>query len=269
MTEPISGFDPDDELEALLQDPVDDLDEDVLQDLQLYKSRKLQARRDSGESNERPGWWKTDRAPRTLLELHRDPEAVETSGSPDSATQPTDSDSDPDESPESGDKNTEPAEETETSKDGENEGENPEDDDSEPELSIDELDENPTEDELIRAGIIDGPVEQEDSQGVFQTSLSNRKAYVAYTLKGPFLTLNFLQLPSTITDERIETWVKDLLIATAFEHARDEDLKVIPQSPEISKRFLPRHPEYNDLVKESSDVRNRRRRVGAKTTSRS
>lgn len=42
-------------------------------------------------------------------------------------------------------------------------------------------------------------------------------------------------------------------------HARENDLRVIPQTPEVSQQFLERHPDYGDLVKTSSSTTYRKR----------
>lgn len=65
----MSNFEEDSDLEEKLQQDPRDLDEDELQDLQIYKSQKLQALRDAGESGDKPEWWKSDHAPETLDEL--------------------------------------------------------------------------------------------------------------------------------------------------------------------------------------------------------
>ncbi len=65
----MSNFDEDPELEEKLSTDPRDLDEDELQDVQVYKSRKLKALRDEGQSGGKPEWWTGDQAPRTLDEL--------------------------------------------------------------------------------------------------------------------------------------------------------------------------------------------------------
>lgn len=63
----IPGFDEDPELEELLSSDLEDLDEDTLQEVQLYKSQKLQAKRDADESTDRPEWWgQGAQAPETM-----------------------------------------------------------------------------------------------------------------------------------------------------------------------------------------------------------
>jgi hypothetical protein len=65
----MSNFDEDPELEEKLTADPRDLDEDMLQDVQVYKSRKLKALRDEGQSGGKPEWWAGDHAPQTMDEL--------------------------------------------------------------------------------------------------------------------------------------------------------------------------------------------------------
>lgn len=90
----MSNFDEDADLEEKLQQDPRDLDEDELQDLQIYKSQKLQALRDAGESGDKPDWWQSDHAPETLDELAGavtgDGEAPSGSGAEESDEEPED-----------------------------------------------------------------------------------------------------------------------------------------------------------------------------------
>lgn len=54
--ESIPGFTVEPELEELLDEDPYDLDEETRLDVQLYKSRKLQAKRDAGMSESAPSW---------------------------------------------------------------------------------------------------------------------------------------------------------------------------------------------------------------------
>lgn len=65
----MASFEENEELEQKLKQDPRELDEDELQDVQIYKSQKLQALRDSGESGDRPDWWSADQAPQTMDEL--------------------------------------------------------------------------------------------------------------------------------------------------------------------------------------------------------
>lgn len=65
----MASFQEDAELEDKLQLDPRELSEDELQEVQIYKSHKLQARRDEGKSGEKPDWWAVDHAPETLGDL--------------------------------------------------------------------------------------------------------------------------------------------------------------------------------------------------------
>lgn len=65
----MSSFEEDPELEEKLSADPRELDEDGLQDVQVYKARKLKSLRDEGQSGDRPDWWTGDHAPQTLDEL--------------------------------------------------------------------------------------------------------------------------------------------------------------------------------------------------------
>ncbi|MFB6226749.1 MAG: Rieske 2Fe-2S domain-containing protein [bacterium] len=66
----IPGFDEDPELEDLLTSNLQDLDEETRQEVQKYKSQKLQAKRDADLSTDKPEWWpEGGTAPETLEEM--------------------------------------------------------------------------------------------------------------------------------------------------------------------------------------------------------
>lgn len=56
MAEDIPGFERDPEIEELLDKDVSELDEETRSEVQLYKSRMLQAKRDAGMSSDTPPW---------------------------------------------------------------------------------------------------------------------------------------------------------------------------------------------------------------------
>lgn len=245
MSDEIPNFTPDDELEPLLSEPVSDLDEDARIQVQRYKSRKLKAKRDAGMSGERPAWWAPDGVAPERADVvpgasdgQVRPSTGDSGSSPNAMETEETKEPEPDE-PE-GDGEQEPPEEA------------AEEDEEEEEVEVlprEELGEEPTEDELIRARLIEQPVEQDDSEGIFFTTIDRRKIYLAYGANAHYLTLYYYQVPSTVTDAEQVRWVKDLLARRAFEHAREEDLTVIPQRAEISENFLKRHPEFRDSVK--------------------
>lgn len=65
----MGSFQKDEDLEEKLKTDPRELDFRTLSKVQTYKSRKLQARRDSGESGDSPDWWPDEQAPETLKEL--------------------------------------------------------------------------------------------------------------------------------------------------------------------------------------------------------
>lgn len=248
MSDEIPNFTPDDDLEPLLSEPVSELDEDTRIELQRYKSRKLKAWRDAGMSGEQPPWWGPDGVA---------PERADVApGASGGQVRPTSGEgSDPSTTGEESGETAEP-----TSNEAEADGEEAptedateeEDDEEEEEVEVlprEELGEEPTEEELIRARLIEQAVEQDDSEGIFFTTIDRRKIYLAYGANAHYLTLYYYQVPSTVTDPELIRWIKDLLARRAFEHAREENLTVIPQRAEVSENFLQRHPEFRDCVK--------------------
>lgn len=256
MTDEIPDFSTDEDLEALLTTSVSEMDEETRLEVQRYKARKLKAKRDAGMSTDRPGWWgpdqpapqrtdgsadRTTKTARSTDEAERSPERAEDepgqSGSESAAPDhPTESEAE-----------SEPAEESDTDEGAE----------EEERLPREELSDEPGEEELIRAGLIEQPVEQDDSEGIFFTTVDSRKLYLAYGSNAHFLTLYYYQIPTSVNDPELEQWVRDLLATEAFEYALENDLTVIPQRADISETFLERHPEYRNAVKTSK----RRRRT--------
>lgn len=255
MADDIPNFTPDDELESLLSEPVSELDEDTRIEVQRYKSRKLKAIRDAGMSGDRPEWWASDgvapeRAHVTPGAPGGDvrPSSDETAG----VSSPGETAGDTDGASEDGtDDATEErvTEEPPEQPSGDDEGKGDEEDEEVETLPREALGEEPSEDELIRARLIERPVEQDDSEGIFFTTIDRRKVYLAYGTNAHYLTLYYYQVPTTVADPQLVRWVKDLLARRAFDHALEEELTVIPQRAAVSEDFLDRHPEYRDHVK--------------------
>lgn len=89
MAEDIPGFERDPEMEKLLDRDVLELDEDTRADVQLYKSRLLQAKRDAGMSGDTPPWAEG---------AGTEPDSDSGEGAPESQDEsPSESDQDPDE----------------------------------------------------------------------------------------------------------------------------------------------------------------------------
>lgn len=95
----IPGFDEDPELEELLTSDLQDLDEERRQEVQLYKSQKLQAKRDAEVSTDQPEWWpEGGRAPETLEEMGE--VTAESTDAPDEASSDAEAASGEEETPE-------------------------------------------------------------------------------------------------------------------------------------------------------------------------
>ena len=59
-------------------------------------------------------------------------------------------------------------------------------------------------------------------------------------------TLDFFH---TYVPEKFRTeGIAEQVVQAGFDYARQEGLRVIPSCPYVSRGFLPRHPEYQDLV---------------------
>lgn len=250
MTDEIPEFSTDEDLEALLTTSVSDLDEATRIEVQRYKARKLKAKRDAGLSSDRPGWWGPDQAA---------PQRADGSGGRSTGTAAvTDEDrtTDPEEAQQTPDESDEAAVESEDGVEPEEPGEMDEETEDEERLPREELSEEPGEEELMQAELIEQPVEQDDSEGIFFTTVDSRKVYLAYGSNAHFLTLYYYQIPTSLNDPELEQWIRDLLATEAFEYALDNNLTVIPKRADVSETFLDRHPEYRNAIK----ISNRRRR---------
>jgi len=243
MGEDLPGFTVNEELEGLLSSPVSELEEDTRLELQRYKARKLKARRDAGESG----------APERA-----DVVPGEVGGSPEGGGEPTtptasDAQASPEEDgegapPEDAEESVEEVDEATPQADAEAEEEEV--------LPREELGAEPGEERLLQARLIEQPVEQDDSEGIFFTTVDRRKVYLAYGANRHFLTLYYFQVPTTLEgDPELVGWIKDLLARRAFEHAEENDLRVIPQRADVSEAFLQRHPEFQERVKRPARFR--------------
>ncbi len=248
MADDIPGFTPDEELEPLLSRPPSELEEDRRLNVQRYKARKLKAKRDAGVSESRPGWWADAGIAPVRSSVAPGTEGGDQPPDDDRDDEPADRDP-PEESEEGPDeKREEPSDDA----DAEEPPDEAEDEPAEERLPREARGEEPTDEELTRAGLIGGPIEQDDSEGIFFTTVDRRKFYLAYGGGSHYLTLYYYQVPSDLDDQELIGWVKDLLAHRAFEYAREEGLTVIPQRADISVDFLERHPEYRKDVKRPS-----------------
>ncbi len=110
---------------------------------------------------------------------------------------------------------------------------------------------------IIRPGEIedDKPTPKEITMDVehdpigqkFFIFLGNSEAVLAYTHVN-----NILDMHTTIVPESFRgKGLAEKLCFSAFDFAKKNCFKVIPSCPYISKKFLPEHPEYKDLVTEN------------------
>lgn len=358
----MASFQEDEELEDKLKQDPRELDEEELQEVQVYKSQKLQALRDSGESGDKPDWWASDHAPETMGDLAatvsgdgsraaeegddgpEEPADDETEAGDElpEADQETEEGAEDEEEPASSDEEAGDAQQDEEAEpdpepvpepavssggdvpqvgwsksvpktedvdfeselmegvyrrqdelmqqvqalraevgelelggealeslQGTLEGlvetvnalqENPSDEDlrnkvdeiyallarsRDAEAKLSELPPLPSEEELVAAGILDGPVEHDTSDNCFHTAVDNRKAALHYGPGEDRLVAYHYNLP-TIFSESLRHTVEDVLARALFEHAREEDKLVHPQQARVRGGFLARHPEYRE-----------------------
>ncbi|MGZ5443772.1 MAG: GNAT family N-acetyltransferase [Thermoanaerobaculia bacterium] len=83
---------------------------------------------------------------------------------------------------------------------------------------------------------------EEESQ--FETTVDGHTGYAAYELEEP----DRIVFTHTIVPGEIEgRGVASAIVKHALDHARAENLKVVPQCGYVAA-FIERHPEYQDLV---------------------
>jgi chemotaxis protein histidine kinase CheA len=124
----MSSFEEDEELEEKIKQDPSNFDEDELQDIQIYKSQKLQSLRDQGESGDRPDWWSGDGAPETMGELAA---VVTGEGSVDTGSDDSDEEEAEEETAET-EEESEPSDEAEPETDEESSDESEEETETEP-----------------------------------------------------------------------------------------------------------------------------------------
>lgn len=362
----MASFQEDAELEDKLRQDPRELSEDELQEIQIYKSHKLQARRDAGESGEKPDWWAADRAPQTMGDLAatvtgdgseaaaedttagseeestEEPEAeaaapeeeVPEPGAPEAETPQAEAPEpeEPEPEPSAEDPEIEPAppsvpdvpqvgwsknvpktEEIDFDSElmegiyrrqdelmqhvqalrtqmGEFEGGGEalesvqgilgdlvesvralQEDKSDADLKrkVDEIHDLlaqardaedklsqlpplPSEEELVAAGILDGPVEHDTSDNCFHTSLDNRKAALHYGPGTDRLVAYHYNLP-TVFSQALRQTVEDVLARALFAYAEKENKPVHPQQARLRSGFLARHPEFREQTTEGRE----------------
>ncbi len=70
------------------------------------------------------------------------------------------------------------------------------------------------------------------------------QAELIYHLAGQVMTITHTFVPPPARGSGVAAQ----LATSAFEFARQHQLKVVPACPYISQGFLPRHPQYADLL---------------------
>jgi uncharacterized protein len=88
-------------------------------------------------------------------------------------------------------------------------------------------------------------IEHDPDRGRFFIRLGDEEAFLSYRREGDLLDFGHVFVPPA---HRGKSHAGKILIA-GFEFARSEGCKVIPTCPYIAHEFLPRFPQYQDLVK--------------------
>lgn len=89
-----------------------------------------------------------------------------------------------------------------------------------------------------------GEVRDNQESKRFELVVDGHEAYLSYSyVPGGNLDLIHTEVPEGIRGRG----AGDLLVKTSLEFARERQLKIIPTCPFVRK-YLERHPEYNDLV---------------------
>jgi uncharacterized protein len=87
-------------------------------------------------------------------------------------------------------------------------------------------------------------VEHDPEKGRFFIRLDGEEAYLVYTKRGSLLDFSYVFVPPA---HRGKSHAGRLLIE-GFEYAKREGFGVIPTCPFIAHEFLPRFPQYRELV---------------------
>lgn len=77
----------------------------------------------------------------------------------------------------------------------------------------------------------------------FVVTLDGHAGYVEYERDGKLFTITHTIVPPEIGGRGIA----GKLVAAALDHARSEDLKVVPRCP-YAAAWIDRHPQYADLL---------------------
>jgi hypothetical protein len=88
------------------------------------------------------------------------------------------------------------------------------------------------------------PVEHDPLHQRFFTRLGAYEACLMYARRGPVLDFYHIYTPVPFRNRG----VSGRILVAAFDYARGAGLRVVPSCPYIATEFLPRFPQYQDLV---------------------
>lgn len=89
---------------------------------------------------------------------------------------------------------------------------------------------------------MDSPIQHDAKAQRFNTAADGVTAYVEYELAGDVMTLTHTIVPPAIGGRGIA----GALVKAAFDHARREGWKVVPQCS-YADAWMRKHPDYEDL----------------------
>ena len=89
-----------------------------------------------------------------------------------------------------------------------------------------------------------GAVVHDEAGQRFSLKLGSYEAVLMYARRGDVLDFYHIYVP----DPYRKRGIAGRILKAAFDHARDQGLKVVPSCPFIAGDFLPRFPCYQDLV---------------------
>ena len=87
-------------------------------------------------------------------------------------------------------------------------------------------------------------ISNNEKQFQFETTVDGHTGYVAYDLEEPDrIVFTHTKVPPALEGRGIAS----ALAKHALEHARANNLKVVPQCPYVAS-YIKKHPEYEDLL---------------------
>lgn len=87
-------------------------------------------------------------------------------------------------------------------------------------------------------------VEHDQDQKRFYVTLEGADAQLRYVIRGDVLDIMHVFVPPTHRGGGLASQVTK----AAFEYAVENGYRVQPTCPYVSSAFVPRHPEYQDVV---------------------